>query len=497
MDPVVVTSIQNSNANAAPTNVLAKQSSTELDKKTLSQESALAVGGVVTSSGASTKITANDIIGINGTASVNTSPLTVDNAFSGISTISNSGLGQLSSAIQSVSGTFSKISSQLATGIDKTLGDLFKNTNSKEGSTTNTKISDPVSTNLLSGKTPISSAFKITGLEEASKAVSMSGISSTFGSKAPEMVSTELSTLLNRFNLDSANNLGKQISSSSSNKALKGLLSDVSGVTKDISNLTSQFNTAKSTILTSSSTVLKTLNNDLQSFVGKTGSLSNLLGVDTTQYFTASVDNTLKDNLGNIIDTRGSGVDRNVANTLLDIARTIGCAPPIDFYDSVNEINSLFATLLATASSLRLDDLVDALLGCNQSTTDAGQDAIIYSFNASAGSDPVMADKLLDSIDNISLVNSDTLQKQIVTNPNLKISDVSGITSITSKLGSTIPDAFAVPGISTPSNKVYDLSSIDRSSPSFVDSAFGDIALTTMTSGKSLELSTSGTLTWT
>jgi hypothetical protein len=497
MDPVVIASIQNSNAAASPTQVLAKQSSTELDKKVLSQSSALAVGGVVTSSGSSTKITASDITGINGVASINTTSLKVDNAFSGVSTITNNSVGQLSSAIQSISGTFSKVSSQLATGIDKALGDLFKNTNSKVGSAVNTKISDPVSTNLLTNKTPVSSAFKITGLEEASKAVSMSGISSSFGSKAPEMVSTEISTLLNRFNLDSSNNLGKQISNSSSSKALKGLVSDVSKVTKDISNLTNQFNTAKNTILNSSSTVLKTINNDLQSFVGKTSNLSNLLGINTTQYFTAGVNNTLKDNLGNVIDTRGSGVDRNVANTLLDIARTIGCAPPVDLYDSVNEINSLFATLLATASSLRLDDLVDALLGCNQATTDAGQDSVIYTFNEVAATDPVMADKLLDSISNPALVSTEAIQRDIVTNPNLSINDISSINSITAKLGSSIPDAFSVPGISTPSNKVYNLASIDQSSPSFVDGAFSDQSLTIVTSGKPLELSTEGYLVWT
>jgi len=58
-------------------------------------------------------------------------------------------------------------------------------------------------------------------------------------------------------------------------------------------------------------------------------------------------------------------------------------------------------------------------------------------------------------------------------------------------LGTTLQDSYTIPGISS-DIKVYDINSISKSNSTFVDAGFGDISLTTLTSGSQMSLNSSG-----
>lgn len=474
--------------NSSPTDILASQSSTDINKKILSTQSSTAVAGIITKSGNSNKIYTSDITGINGSVSTN-NKLTLENTFGSIS--SNSGANQLKSAIQSITGTFSKVSDGLASGINKALSDIFKDTNIKNASTVQTKISDPVKTNLLDTTSPLSTAFKISSLESGSLSSTNSSLNSAFGSKSGEMIGTELSTLLNRFNLDSSDNVISKITTSLQKSSINGLFSNTSNITKDLSNLSNSFNTVKSSVLNSSSTLVNSVNNELQSFIGRTNSLSNLTNMDMSQFFVADINSSLSNSDGIITTTRGSGVDANIANDLLAIAKNISCNVPTDFYDSLTQIDSLFRSLLALATNFKLDDLLDSLLGCDRVNSLTGQESLVYVFKEFATTDLISADKILNTIENKSLLSEDKIYKDLVTNPSLKISDVGTMNSIITNLGSTIQDSYTIPGISEDVN-VYDINSIYKSNSGFVNTSFGDISLTTISSGIAMSLDSSG-----
>lgn len=487
-------STQPNNPNSTPTQVLASQSSVDIENKELSTQTSTAVSGIVTGSNTSNKFNINSISGINGNI-VNAGRLTVENAFSGLVN-SNNGAAQLRSAIQSISGVFSKASNELASGIDKALSGIFKDTNVKTSSTVPTRISDPIKTNLLNSKSPISTAFKISSLESGSSASTNSSLSSVFGSNSANMVGTEITTLLNRFNIDSQDNLISKISNSAEGQAVRGLLSDVSGVTRDITNLTNNVRNATNVVLRSTATAVQGVTNSLQGFLGRTNSLSNLTGMNMSQFFVADPNNTLRNSQGNAINTRGSGVDSGVANDLLNLARTINCGVPTDFYDSLTEIDSLFRSLLAMATNFRLDDLLDNLLACNRVNSQIGQDTLVYVFEEFATEDPTSANKILTNIENKSLLSTDKIYKDIVTNPNLSTSDVGTINSIITNLGTTVQKSYTIPGISADVD-VYDINALSKSNKGFVDNVFGDSTLSTITSGTSAEFSTEGYLVWT
>lgn len=490
-------------ATATPVETLAKQSGVDINKSSVSTQTALSIRTVIPSSTASqttlstskaptdaiSESVTSTIQGINGNLS--TSRLTVENAFS--STLgSNTALSQISSALQSVTNTFSKTANQLASNINSSLSKIFDDTNIKEASAVVTKISDPLQTNLTNLKPPLASAFKISSTEAASKPVGINGVNSTFGSKASDMIGVELSTILNRFNIDSPNNLGSKISNNQASSRIKGLLSDVSSIGADISKLTSSVNQASQAVTKSLNVAIRGVQNDLQSFTAKTATLSSLTGIDTSQFFVPSGDTSLRDSSGQLINTRGSRVDRSTANSILDIVRDIGCNVPTELYDSISEIDSLFNALLAAASQFRLDDLVDSLLGCSQAATDSGQAGIIYVFNQTVDSDPVMANKLLGAVSNKSLLSSDNILTNIVSNSELKISDIGTIDSIVTSLGKTMTDPYTVSGISTLGLEVYDLSTISKANDNFTDGVFGDQTFSTLNNATELKLAQEG-----
>lgn len=484
-----------------PETLLATQSSLVTQNTTLSDQTSKAVSAITTGTGLSNTIKIPDLTATKGiieTVSSGGSAKVVGNVTTSLgntaalvnsaSSLLNSPSSFLKTALASVSGIFGSSATSLADTINGTLTGIFSDTNIKSASTTTTQISDPVKTNLLSGKLPTSSAFKVSSLEAGSQTVTMTGSSSEFGSKAAEMIGTNLSTLLDRFNLDSIGSLGSTLSKITGASGLGGLFSDVSKITSTVAPTSTV--TKNSPISTAG--IQRTLTNDAQSFLGRTDTLGKLTGIDTGQYFTASTAKTLVDQTGTVVDTKKSGVDANSANSLLQLAKVVGIETSVTHYDSANESDSIFNTLIALSTHFEMGGLVTDLLASPKASTPAGQSAIASAFKANVGSKPEISNTLLNSVDNTSDLATENILKTTVSNPNLKATDITNITNIFTTLGSTIPHGYAVGTISDDTTMVYDSYTLSKSNSSFINGVFGDTALSTYCDGKVLSLNSDG-----
>lgn len=423
----------------------------------------------------------------------------------------------LQSALKSISSTFGGSPTSLASGIGGRLTRLFANNDVKSASTKTTLISDPVKTNLLSAKPPNSSAFKISSLEAGSQTVTMSGSSSQFGTNAGTMVGTNLSTVMNRLNLDSVGSLASGITNAQSSLAIGGLFSNAGSLVKNVvsngivDNLIGGTNSiAGGLLVMGAGEVLgnlagnatnnliaqktKSLTNDAQSFMGRASTLGDATGTNIISFFLADPKTSLLDQNGVAVDTNESGVDASTGNALLEIARIIGCSSSTLNYNSANEVSSLYNLVLSTATKNGMSDLIDDLLGCGLSTSDAGQVAVSNAFVSATSGIISLAGTLVDSISNKSALNTDSVKESIITNVNLKAADVGSVDYIMSAIGTTTKEAYAVNGISTDDTPVYNVSRIASAQTSFTDAVFEDRAFTTLIGGTAMSLKPDGTL---
>lgn len=445
------------------------------------------------SKASSTAISANVIAPI---TSATTTANTAASSVGGIIGQVNSGIAgvnsYLQSSLKSISSTFENSVKGLASGLDSTLSGLFKDTNVKTASATTTVVSDPIKTNLLTSKLPSSSAFKINGFEAGSQTAGMSGSSSQFGSNASSMISTNLSTVMNRLNLDSANSVASGITSSKANSSLKGLFSTVSSVTQTIGGVAGTVKAIAQLPNTLSAQVAKSIENNLQSFLGRSTSLTSLTGVNASDYYLGSSNLTLVDNTGTVTT---SSTDASTANAILAVARLIGCdTNDVNEYSSVDELSSLFNMILSLASEQGLTSLVESLLGCSTSSTTAGQASVLNALTSVSGTNIALTNTLINNItDSSVLYKNKQLAQSIIANNGLTGNDASAVTTALASLSYTPTGIYEIGLGSSGSLTVYNDTILSSSQKSILDSLFDDTTLSTYLTGQTVTLQANGT----
>lgn len=411
----------------------------------------------------------------------------------------NSGIGSvnsyLQSAVKSITSTFDSSIKGLASGLDSSLSGLFKETNVKTASATTTLISDPIKTNLLDVKIPTSSSFKINGLQAGSQVSGAAGAINQLGSNASSMISTNLSTVMNRLNFDSANGLVSGITSTKQKNDIKSLFSTVSNIRQTIGGVSSTIRSISELPNVLSASVSRSIENNLQSFIGRSSSLSSLTGSNPSDYYIGSDKLVLQNQDGDIVETTGSGTDATTANALLSIAKLIGCdTNGVTEYSSVDELSSLFNMILSIASKQGLSSLVESLLGCSSSTTAGGQQSIFRSLSEVADKDITLTNTLLGSITNSSTTykNKD-IAKKIVSNGNLVPSDTAAVIAALGLLEFSPTDIYESVDRSGGSVKTYNLDILTTSEKSILDSLFEDKTMSTYLTGQTVTLQPNGT----
>jgi hypothetical protein len=418
----------------------------------------------------------------------------------------SAGTSMLGSAIKSLTATFSGSKTALAGGISPSLAKLFTNTNNPNTSTIVTTTSDQVKTNLINGGVAASNGFTISSSQAGAQSLSVAGASSSNGSGLFGMTGTQLSTVINRFNLDSITQLPGAASNSLLSSKMNGLFSTLA---VDAGSLVSSVagNTGLGKLLASTTTAvvagslgLTKINNpanDRSLFSSSTSGLSSALSTsDFSSFYLTNPTTTLLDDNGNPVATNGSGVDVDTANAILSLIKLAGCDTPVTDYNSANHQASLFNLGLNLSAMNGMSDLVSNLLGCSHASTALGQQSLTTAFVSSAGVQPAVASSILGSISSKSPLNTDFIAKSIVTNPNLSAKDVGTVNGIFTQLGSTSLGAMTVPSVTPFAVPVYDLGTISQASPSFVDGVFGDTTMTDYLSSYEMKLQSDGSLSY-
>ena len=439
----------------------------------------------------------------------------------------------IANSIKSVSSVFGLDKSRLAKSIDSIIGNVFDDTNIKKASTTTTKISDPTATNLTA---PKSSGFLLTSLEAGSKTQSPKDSSSKFGSLSDLMTGTNISTVLDRYNLTSENTLNITLNNEAFENNKKGLFSDLSKISNFVNKATVAVSRVSNLVTATRATVSNVINssngsnsrinavssrnpislfnnqntadrpllklasiaNDVSAFVGTVDNLSTALGgADLSNFYISGSRNTptLMNQSGGLVSTRGYDIDSVTANSILGVARNSGCNVGSENFSSYQNRASLFNVALTSAAQNGLDDLVDSLLNCSMATTSLGAQAINNSFISTVASNIETGLTILDRVVNKSSLNTPSLRESIITNPSLKASDVPTISAIMVSLGTTSTGALSVPGAGVGPYQVLDLSIIDKSKRPVINGIMEDSVINDFLNGSDMSLLPNGTLT--
>lgn len=402
-----------------------------------------------------------------------------------LSSLANKGATFLNTALSSINSTLSGVATQLASGIDGVLGGIFKNTTIPNASKVTTSISDPVKTNLLGSTAVGGTSFKIGSAEAGSQAITMANSSTTFGSNAPKMVGSSLTTLMDRFSLKDSASLVKSLNSTSTNTILSGLFAKPTTLAQSTTSTT-----------TASPAISTGTNNTLQSILGKTSTLSALTGTSPLTYYTPAPKDPLYSVAdGSVITTSSPDASADTANAIARLATSIGCSI-LDGqeFGSTSETNTLFGNALGLAASNGLDGILSDLLGCNLASSPYAQSSIVTAFNQVSGSNVSTAGILINHVDNPSALNSDGSLMTILANSNLKTTDYPQVEDIMSKIGTTTQQAYCTGTLSTQDLPVYDTKKLTASSPQFVDTVFADKTFSTLFNGRELSLDATGIL---
>lgn len=401
----------------------------------------------------------------------------------------------LQSSLKSINSVFDTGVKSLASGLDSTLTNLFKDTNVKSSSTTTTLISDPIKTNLINAKIPASSSFKIDPFEAGSQSVGMSGFSSQFGSNASSMIGTNLSTVMNRLNLDSVSSVANGVATNKSSTSLKSLFSTVSSVTKTISGVAATVQAIKQVPNQVAAQLTRSISNSVQSFTGRSDLLANLTGKDASSYYLGTNTLSLLDQDKNVVTSTSTSTDANTANAILAVAREIGCdTNGVTEYSSTNELSSLYNLILSLASEQGLTDLVNSLLGCSMASSTYGQSAIITALKSVSSTDIATTNQLLAHVtDPTILQKNQDLARSILSNSNLSSADAAAVSAALAALNYTPTEAFEIETLSDGSIKIYDSNALSSSEKSILDSLFDDTSFSTFLTGQTVDLLPNGT----
>jgi hypothetical protein len=292
------------------------------------------------------------------------------------------------------------------------------------------------------------------------------------------MVGTTVSTLLNRFDLDSSANLTSALTSSFANTQLTSLYP--------------AFSTTTNPVTVSISGVTSQASNDYQIFTGQSQTLAETLGLtDLSSYYVPSTD-TLIDATGNLVDTGNSGISADSANALVSLLTQIGCTINAS-YTSASSTNSLYTAGLTTAATYGLSDIVNQLLGCSHTSTTAGSQSLITAFTAAVGSQLTTSSQILSSISTPSVLNTPDITTALLTNPNLTRSSVGTVSSVLTTLGSSPTAALSITSASSGSYPVYDSGLISTMNASVVSGLTGTTSLTDWQTSSELLFQPDGT----
>jgi len=390
----------------------------------------------------------------------------------------------LSSAVKSLTSALSADVTRLAKGLDSALSSVFKDTTVKTASTVTTAISDPVSS-LLNSKVPTSSGFKLTSSEAGSQQISLGGSTSVFGTKAVDMIGTNLSTVMNRYNLDSVSNVAKTITDSNTTNGLKSLFSTVSSVAKTAINVVSTVNKATGGAL---------YDNDTAIFLNKVSNLSSALGgKDLSTYSISSPNTSLLSSTGTTVNTNKSGIDATTANLIASVANLAGCNVP-GGYSSYSTVGSSYNLATNLAAQYGMTDLLTSLLSCAMGDTSLGQTSLKNSFITATSSYVSLANLILGSINDPTTLNTSDIKSSILTNQTLSAADKSTVDSIMSQLGTTTIKAYSIDEASSVACPVLNTNTLLSSNSSFVNSVLGDSTITDFKTSQVLTVSSIGTL---
>lgn len=394
----------------------------------------------------------------------------------------------LTSAVGSLTKSFSVDPTSLAKGLDSTLSGVFKDTNIKTASTIATAISDPVAG--LASKLPNSSGFKLTSSEAGSQIISSAGSSSEFGSKASSLIGTNLSTVMNRFNLDSVNNLAGSITNNNLTTGLKGLFSNISSVTKQVGSVARAAISISNTINRATGNSL--YGNDTQIFLNKVGNLSAAVGgSDLSKYVVSSPTTSILDSNGSTVDTHSTGIDATTTNLIASVASLAGCNVP-GGYQSYSAIGSYFNTSLNLAIQGGLGSIVNSLINCAFGTTSLGQQSLTTGFNTSIGSVVSLAASILSKINNPSALNTISNRQTLLTNQSLSASDATLVESIFNGMGTTTIKAMSVDSASSTDCPVIDYTTATNTNKSFLTAATGSSTISDFLNATPMDLNKLG-----
>ena len=433
----------------------------------------------------------------------------------------NNRINQVNNTIRTVNNTFAE-GKLLASSISADLKNIFRNTNNPQASDRATLISDPVATNLFKPIPPNAASFRVTSLGTNTD-LSNNRTPSIFGSKDLQMIGTNSTTLIDRFNLDSITNLPRNISNDFSTNKINGLLSSSkqggnrtsfsqSKLGKTLSSIGSTINTVRRTVNTAVNTVnqvkqqivqtynvfnqIKTqVENDVGNFIGHVSNLSNSLGnANFSSYYTQNPRYSLLDQDGNYVNTNRSGVDFQTANSIRNIVKTAGVTDYDGYYLSAHEQASSFNLGLIASSANGMLNEVNRLINLPFALTDLGQRTISNAFRIVSNTDLPMASLLSQKIQNPNQLKVSELTKSILTNDKLVATDQNLISDTLSNLGTDFQKSTSLPKISTPKYPVYDAVFFSGIKPPVLDQLLGDKSVTNYFDGKQTSLNNKGQL---
>lgn len=484
--PLIPSTVINStNAGASPELLKAIQAGAAAFTSSGINTSIVDASSKVTAVGASATSGLSTISGVVGSANASLSTVkTAAQQFE--SSVLSKSTSYLSSALASVSSTFDKSVTGLASGLTTTLSGVFKDSTIKSAAASVTDTSDAVKTNFTAASKPNSGPFKIGPNSATSEVLKLTNTITTLGTKANLMVGTKVSTVLNRFNLDKPDNLISKIAGNSVSKDLAGLFSTagaVSGLARSVTSVVSPV-------------LSKSTQNDIEGFLGRTRALTNLTGTNASQYYLQNSNYSLVTNTGVNVDTNQSGVDADTANGILALAKVVGCdVSGFDYFNSLNQMGSIFNLILSLASQLGMKDIVDALMGCTHGASSMGKLAAINAFNATAATNPAMGSTLINYVDNKTALKSDYLVEAMVTNQNLSVSQKGDVDFIMQSMGTTTVDAYKVKSDASGYANVFDAKVLSASNPDFTNAVLNDKTLTTFMTGVPVTLKADGSFT--
>ncbi len=384
----------------------------------------------------------------------------------------------VSEAVSGVATLFSSAEHAVASAVTSTVSSIFGNTSNTALSQVATIIPDPIASSFAGG-TPQSTLFSTSPINAQVGQISFAGQSSSSTYALPASIEGSLSTLSSRYGqstsyLSAPGNLNSTVSGDLKTSYLSGAFTSLgTGIATGIQTVATV------------GAVVNTVSNDYQSLVNGisrdlTGSTTGLNGFYNPLLPTTATAN----------GTPIAGIPPQTSSSTLDsltsAVSALGCGVNSTVgYTPYGATQSLYGSLLALASQLNINTLLDDLLGCSQYGA-YGQSVATNMFYSSAGSNAGTALTLSNYIPASGISVTRPLTTSIVTNPNLSPSDTSSVLGILTNL-KVQPASVLTTGTQIGDDNVWD-SSVVSMTPSYLSSNLSGQNLAVLQNGSSVNL---------